>query len=402
MRPMKGMRNGRTPSAPTKIRGCTMDFELSQDHKVLQDAVRDFVEKEIKPIAMQIDEEHMIPDELVKKMGEMGFLGSYLPDEYGGAGLDMLSYAIVVEEVSKACGSSGVLISAHTSLACGPIYTFGTEEQKQKWLPALNTGEIIGCFLLTEPDAGSDAGAISTTYKRDGNDFVINGSKIFITNGGYKGTGVLFATHDKSLKHKGVSAFIIDLQSPGVEILKNEKKLGIRGSYTTAFALDNVRIPAENLLGQEGQGFKIAMDTLNGGRIGIASQALGIAEGAFERALAYSKERKQFGAPICDLQAIQFKLADMWARIETSKLMTYKAACLKDAKKSYTMESAMCKMLASEAATYVTKEAIQIHGGYGFIVDYEVERMYRDAKITEIYEGTNEVQRVVISKMLLA
>jgi len=378
-----------------------MDFELSQDHKVLQDAVRDFVEKEIKPIAMQIDEEHMIPDELVKKMGEMGFLGSYLPDEYGGAGLDMLSYAIVVEEVSKACGSSGVLISAHTSLACGPIYTFGTEEQKQKWLPALNTGEIIGCFLLTAPDAGSDAGAISTTYRRDGNDFVINGSKIFITNGGYKGTGVLFATHDKSLKHKGVSAFIIDLQSPGVEILKNEKKLGIRGSYTTAFALDNVRIPAENLLGQEGQGFKIAMDTLNGGRIGIASQALGIAEGAFERALAYSKERKQFGAPICDLQAIQFKLADMWARIETSKLMTYKAACLKDAKKSYTMESAMCKMLASEAATHVTREAIQIHGGYGFIVDYEVERMYRDAKITEIYEGTNEVQRVVISKMLL-
>ena len=379
-----------------------MDFELSQDHKVLRDSVRDFVVKEIKPIAMQIDEEHMIPDSLVKKMGEMGFLGSYLPEEYDGAGLDMLSYAIVVEEVSKACGSSGVLISAHTSLACGPIYTFGTEEQKKKWLPALNTGRTIGCFLLTEPDAGSDAGAIATTYKRDGDDFVINGSKIFITNGGYKGTGVLFATHDKSLKHKGVSAFIIDLQTPGVEILKNEKKLGIRGSYTTAFALDNVRIPAANLLGEEGQGFKIAMDTLNGGRIGIASQALGIAEGAFDLALAYSKERKQFGHPICDLQAIQFKLADMYARIETSKLMTYKAACLKDAKKNYTMESAMCKMLASEAATYVTKEAIQIHGGYGFIVDYEVERMYRDAKITEIYEGTNEVQRVVISKLLLS
>jgi butyryl-CoA dehydrogenase len=378
-----------------------MDFELSQDHKVLRDSVRDFVEKEIKPIAIQIDEEHMIPDSLVKKMGEMGFLGSYLPEEYDGAGLDMLSYAIVVEEVSKACGSSGVLISAHTSLCCGPIYTFGTEEQKKKWLPALNTGEIIGCFLLTEPDAGSDAGAIATTYKREGDEFILNGSKIFITNGGYKGTGVVFATHDKSLKHKGVSAFIVDLQSAGVEILKNEKKLGIRGSYTTAFALDNVRIPAANLLGQEGQGFKIAMDTLNGGRIGIASQALGIAEGAFERSLAYSKERKQFGHPICDLQAIQFKLADMYARIETSKLMTYKAACLKDSKKSYTMESAMCKMLASEAATYVTKEAIQIHGGYGYIVEYEVERMYRDAKITEIYEGTNEVQRVVISKLLL-
>ena len=379
-----------------------MNFELSQDHKVLQDSVRDFVNKEIKPLAAQIDEEHMIPDKLVKQMGEMGFLGSYFPEEYGGAGLDMLSYAIVVEEVSKACGSSGVLISAHTSLASGPIYTFGTEEQKKKWLPALNSGEIIGCFLLTEPDAGSDAGAISTTYKRDGNDFVINGSKIFITNGGYKGTGVLFATHDKSLKHKGVSAFIIDLSTPGVEILKNEKKMGIRGSYTTAFALDNVRIPAENLLGQEGKGFNIAMDTLNGGRIGIASQALGIAGGAFERALAYSKERKQFGAPICDLQAVQFKLADMWAKIETSKMMTYKAAWLKDNKKSYTMESAMCKMLASEAATYVTKEAVQIHGGYGFICDYEVERMYRDAKITEIYEGTNEVQRVVISKLLLS
>jgi len=379
-----------------------MNFELSQDHKVLQSAVRDFVVKEIKPIAMKIDEEHMIPDTLVAKMGAMGFLGSYLPEEYGGAGLDMLSYAIVVEEVSKACGSSGVLISAHTSLCSGPIYTFGTEEQKQKWLPPLNSGDIIGCFLLTEPDAGSDAGAIATTYRREGDDYIINGSKIFITNGGYKGTGVVFATSDRSLKHKGVSAFIIDLTSHGVVILKNENKMGIRGSYTTAFALDNVRIPAANLLGQEGQGFKIAMDTLNGGRIGIASQALGIAEGAFDLALAYSKERKQFGSPICDLQAVQFKLADMYARIETSKLMTYKAACLKDAKQSYTIESAMCKMLASEAATYVTKEAIQIHGGYGFICDYEVERMYRDAKITEIYEGTNEVQRVVISKLLLS
>ncbi len=378
-----------------------MNFELSQDHKVLQDAVRDFVNNEIKPIAAKIDEDHAIPDELVRKMSEMGFLGSYLPEEYGGAGLDMLSYAIVIEEVSKACGSSGVLISAHTSLACGPIDTFGTHEQKLKWLPPLNTGEKIGCILLTEPDAGSDAGAVTTSYKRDGDDFIINGSKIFITNGGYLGTGVLFATHDKSLKHKGISAFIIDLETPGVSIIKNENKMGIRGTYTTAFALDDVRIPAENLLGEEGQGFKIAMDTLNGGRVGIAAQALGIAEGAFERALAYSKERKQFGKTISSMQAIQFKLADMYAQIETSKLMTYKAAWMKDAKLEYSMESAMCKMLASEAATYVTKEAIQIHGGYGFICDYEVERMYRDAKITEIYEGTNEVQRVVISKQLL-
>ncbi len=378
-----------------------MNFELSQDHKVLQDAVRDFVTKEIKPIAIQIDEDHAIPDELVRKMAEMGFLGSYLPEEYGGAGLDMLSYAIVIEEVSKACGSSGVLISAHTSLACGPIDTFGTHEQKLKWLPPLNTGEKIGCILLTEPDAGSDAGAVTTTYRKEGDEYVINGSKIFITNGGYLGTGVLFATHDKSLKHKGVSAFIIDLESAGVSILKNENKMGIRGTYTTAFALDDVRIPAENLLGEEGRGFNIAMDTLNGGRVGIASQALGIAEGAFDLALAYSKERKQFGKTISSLQAIQFKLADMYSKIETSKLMTYKAAWMKDAKLEYSMESAMCKMLASEAATYVTKEAIQIFGGYGFIVDYEVERMYRDAKITEIYEGTNEVQRVVISKQLL-
>lgn len=379
-----------------------MNFELSQDHKVLQSAVRDFVEKEIKPIAIKIDEEHSIPDELVKKMGDMGFLGSYFPEEYEGAGLDVISYAIVVEEVSKACGSSGVLISAHTSLANGPIYTFGTEEQKKKWLPDLNTGRKIGCFMLTEPNAGSDAGGTMTMYKREGDEYVINGGKIFITNGGYLGTAVLFASHDRSLKHKGISAFIVDLSSPGITILKNEKKMGIRGSYTTAFAFDNLRVPAENLLGVEGKGFNIAMDTLNGGRIGIASQALGIAEGAFERALAYSKERKQFDQSISEFQAIQFKLADMYARIETSKLMIYKAAWLKDQKKNYTMESAMCKMLASEAATFVTKEAMQIFGGYGFICDYEIERMYRDAKITEIYEGTNEIQRVVISKLLLS
>jgi butyryl-CoA dehydrogenase len=379
-----------------------MDFELSQDHRVLRDTVRSFVDQEVKPIARRIDEEHRIPDDLIAKMAEMGLLGSYLPEEYGGSGMDMLSYVIVVEEVSKACASSGVVISAHTSLCCGPIDSFGSAEQKSRWLPPLTTGQVLGCFLLTEPDAGSDAGAISTSFRRDGDHYIINGSKIFITNGGYLGTGIVFATSDKSLKHKGISAFIVDLSSPGVQILRNEQKLGIRGSFTTAFALDEVRVPAENLLGSEGQGFRIAMDTLNGGRIGIAAQALGIAEGAYERALAYSKERKQFGAPICDNQAIQFKLADMYARIEAAKLVTYKAAWLKESGKSYQLESALCKMLASEAATYVTKEAIQIHGGYGFICDYEVERMYRDAKITEIYEGTNEVQRVVISKLLLS
>lgn len=378
-----------------------MDFELSQDHRVLRDSIRQFVEKEIRPLARSIDEEHMIPDTLVAKLADMGLLGSNLPEAYGGAGMDMLSYTIVVEEVAKVCASSAVLISAHTSLCSGLINAFGTPEQKQKWLPPLNGGAIVGCFLLTEPDAGSDAGAISTRYRRDGDGFVIDGSKIFVTNGGYRGTGVLFATSDRSRKHKGITAFIVDLSSPGVELLRNEQKMGIRGSYTTAFAFDALRVPRENLLGSEGEGFKIAMSGLNGGRIGIAAQALGIAEGAFERALAYSKQRKQFGMPICDQQAIQIKLAEMYAKIEASRLLTYKAAWLKDEGKGYTIESALCKMVASETATFVTKEAVQIHGGYGYICDYEVERMYRDAKITEIYEGTNEIQRMVIAKMLV-
>jgi len=379
-----------------------MDFALSQDHNVLRDTVRDFVQKEVKPLAISIDQEHKIPDELIAKMSEMGLLGCFLPEEYGGAGLDILSYVLVVEEVSKACASSGVLISAHSSLGCAPIYQFGTEEQKKKYLPDMATGRKIGCILLTEPDVGSDVAGMTTMYRREGDEFVITGGKTFITNGACLGTGVVFATHDKSLKHKGISVFIIDLKSPGVTVLKNEDKLGIRGSYTTAFALDDVHVPVANLLAEEGQGFKVAMETLNGGRIGIASQALGIAEGAYELALAYAKERKQFGAPISKLQAIQFKLADMYLRIEASRLLVYKAAWMKDNKMNYAMDSAMCKLFAAETAMYVTKEAVQIHGGYGYIVEYEVERMYRDAKITEIYEGTSEVQRVVIAKALLS
>ncbi len=378
-----------------------MLFELSDDHKVLRDSLSDFVANEIKPIAMKIDEEHEIPQELFAQMGAMGMLGSYIPEQYGGAGLDILSYVLVVEEVSKACGSSGVMISAHTSLACDPILRYGSEEQKQRFLPALASGEKIGCFMLTEPDAGSDVAALSTSYRRDGDEFVINGGKMFITNGACNGTGILFATRDKSLKHKGVTAFIVDLNSAGITILKNENKMGIRGSYTTAFAFDDLRLPVDNLLGEEGQGFNIAMETLNGGRIGIAAQALGLAEGAFERAVAYAGERRQFGKRIGDMQAIQFKLADMYARIEASKLITYKAAMLKQSGKNYTLQSALCKMSASECATWVCSQAIQIHGGYGFICDYEVERMYRDARITEIYEGTNEIQRLIIARLLL-
>jgi butyryl-CoA dehydrogenase len=379
-----------------------MDFELSQDHKVLQSSVRDFVEKEIKPLAIQIDEDHKIPDELIQKISALGLLGSFIPEAYGGAGLDILSYVIVVEEVSKSCASNGVLISAHTSLACDPILHFGTESQKNKYLPPLASGAKIGSFLLTEPEAGSDVAGIATTYQKDRDGFIINGNKIFVTNGGFRGTGILFASMDRNLKHKGISAFIVDLESEGIEIQRNENKLGIRGSFTTSFAINHLRVPPENLLGSEGQGFKIAMETLNGGRIGIAAQALGIAEGAFDRALAYSKERKQFGHPISEMQSIQFKLADMYTRIETSKLIIYRSAWLKENNKPYAAESAMCKLHASETATFVTKEAIQIHGGYGYVTEYEVERMYRDAKITEIYEGTSEIQRLIISKALLS
>ncbi|MGA2503250.1 MAG: acyl-CoA dehydrogenase family protein [Anaerolineales bacterium] len=379
-----------------------MDFELSQDHKVLQSSVRDFVEKEIKPLAIQIDEDHKIPDELIQKISALGLLGSFIPEAYGGAGLDILSYVIVVEEVSKSCASNGVLISAHTSLACDPILHFGTESQKNKYLPPLASGAKIGSFLLTEPEAGSDVAGIATTYQKARDGFIINGNKIFVTNGGFRGTGILFASMDRNLKHKGISAFIVDLESEGIEIQRNENKLGIRGSFTTSFAINHLRVPPENLLGSEGQGFKIAMETLNGGRIGIAAQALGIAEGAFDRALAYSKERKQFGHPISEMQSIQFKLADMYTRIETSKLIIYRSAWLKENNKPYAAESAMCKLHASETATFVTKEAIQIHGGYGYVTEYEVERMYRDAKITEIYEGTSEIQRLIISKALLS
>ncbi len=379
-----------------------MNFELSEDHKVLKDSIKDFVDNEIKPIAAEIDAKHEIPQTLISQVGELGFLGIYIPEEYGGAGMDYFSYILTVEEVSKACASTGVMISAHTSLCCDPILRYGNEEQKKKFLPSLASGERIGCFLLTEPNAGSDVASLETKYTEEDDCYVISGSKIFITNGGYKGIGIVFATKDKALKHKGQSAFIVDLSSPGVEIIKNEEKMGIRGSYTTAFGLDKVKVPKENLLSAEGDGFKIAMETLNGGRIGIAAQALGIAGGAFERSIEYSQERKQFGKPIAAFQAVSIKLADMKARIEQSKLITYKAAWLKDQKKVYAMESAIAKMSSSETATFVTKEAVQVHGGYGFICEYEVERMYRDAKITEIYEGTNEVQRVVIGKMLMS
>jgi butyryl-CoA dehydrogenase len=384
-----------------------MNFEFTEEERLVRDTVRSFAEKELKPVAAEIDKNHKIPEQIISGLREMGLFGVYIPEEYGGANLSFMSYIITVEEISKVCASTGVLISAHTSLCCNPILAFGTHEQKEKFLTPLAKGEKIGCILLTEPEAGSDAANVSTTVRKDGDYYIANGNKIFVTNGGYRDFGILIATHDKSLRHKGIDAFIVDLKSEGIELLRNEEKLGIRGSYTSSFAFSDVKIPEENLLGKEGEGFKIAMDCLDGGRIGIAAQALGIAEGAFERALAYSKERKQFGKPISEQQAIQFKLADMAMRIEASKMLVYESAWIKDNLKNgasmndLIIKSSMAKAFASETATYVTKEAIQIFGGYGYITEYEVERMYRDAKITEIYEGTNEIQRVVISKMLL-
>ena len=377
-----------------------MNFELTSEERLVQETAREFAQKELKPIASEIDKNHKIPDEIIKKLSELGFFGVYIPEEYGGAGLSFLSYILVVEEISKVCASTGVLISAHTSLACNPILAFGSEQQKKKYLTPLAKGEKIGCVLLTEPEAGSDVANISTTVEEKEDSYVINGNKIFVTNGGYRDYGILFATFDKSLRHKGISAFIVDLNKDGIELQRNEEKMGIRGTYTSAFAFDNLKIPKENLLGKQGEGFKIGMDLLDGGRIGIAAQALGIAEGAFERALEYSKERKQFGRTISSFQAIQFKLADMAMRIEASKLLVYESAWLKDNNKNFIIESSMAKAYASETATYVTKEAMQIFGGYGYITEYEIERMYRDAKITEIYEGTNEIQRIVISKMM--
>jgi butyryl-CoA dehydrogenase len=377
-----------------------MDFELTEDHKMLQGVVRDFAKNELSKYSKLNDQQHKIADEIIIRLKELGFFGVYLPEEYGGAGLDIMSYIIVIEELSKFCSATGVLISAHTSLCCDPIYQFGSEQQKSKYLSMLATGEKIGCILLTEPDAGSDVAAISTEYIVKDDYYLINGSKIFITNGGYKGIGILFATKDKALRHKGLSAFIVDLNSDSVEIIKNEDKMGIRGTFTTAFAINNLKVPKENLLGKEGDGFKIAMATLNGGRIGIAAQALGIAEGAFDKAKEYAKIRKQFGKSLSEFQAIQFKFADMATKIETAKLITYKAGWLKDNGKTNAMESAMCKLYASNTAMFVTNEALQIHGGYGYICDYEIERMFRDAKITEIYEGTSEIQKIVISNML--
>lgn len=378
-----------------------LEFKLTEEQELLRKTVRDFAEEEVAPKAAQMDEEEEFDWGLWDKMAEIGLTGIPFPEEYGGAEMDNLSYAIAVEELSRVCGSTGVTISAHTSLCCWPIYSFGTEEQKKKYLEPLASGEKVGALGLTEPSAGSDAGAVKLSAKLDGDEYVLNGTKIFITNGGRADVYVIIASTDKTKKHKGTAAFIVEKGTPGFTFGKKEHKLGIRASYTYELVFENCRIPKENMLGGDGQGFKIVMKTLDGGRIGIAAQALGIAQGAFDQALEYAKTREQFGKPISSFQGLQWMLADMHTQIEAARLMVYRAAWLKDNNLPYSKESAMAKLFASETAMWVTTKAVQIFGGYGYTREYPVERMMRDAKITEIYEGTSEVQRIVIAANLL-
>ena len=378
-----------------------MLFQTTQAHEELRAKVRAFAEEEIKPIAFMLDQQNEFPDEAIRKLGEMGLMGIPFPAEYGGAGLDALSYAIAVEELARVDGGAGVILSAHVSLSSWPIFAYGTEEQKRKYLVPLAKGEKIGAFGLTEPNAGSDAGGTETTAVLKGDHYVLNGGKIFITNAPKADTYVVFAVTTPDIGTRGISAFIVEKGWKGFYFGDHYDKMGIRSSSTAELIFDNVEVPRENLLGKEGDGFKIAMSTLDGGRIGIAAQALGIAQGAYDAAVAYSKERIQFGKPIGFQQAISFKIADMATKLRCARFLVYSAAELKEAHAPYGMESAMAKMYASDIALEVTNDALQIHGGAGFMKGMEVERAYRDAKITTIYEGTNEIQRVVIASHIL-
>ncbi|MCX8002753.1 MAG: acyl-CoA dehydrogenase [Anoxybacillus mongoliensis] len=377
-----------------------MNFQLSEEHEMIRKMVRDFAKNEVAPTAAERDEEERFDRDIFNKMAELGLTGIPWPEKYGGIGSDYLAYVIAVEELSKVCASTGVTLSAHISLASWPIYKFGTEQQKQTYLRALATGEKLGAYGLSEPGAGSDVSAMKTRAVKDGDHYVLNGSKVWITNGGEADIYVVFAVTDPEKKHRGISAFIVEKGTPGFSIGKKEKKLGIRSSPTTELIFEDCRIPKENLLGEEGEGFKIAMMTLDGGRNGIAAQAVGIAQGALDAAVEYAKGRIQFGKPIAEQQGIAFKLADMATAIEAARLLTYQAAWLESNGLPYGKESAMAKLFAGDTAMKVTVEAVQIFGGYGYTKDYPVERFMRDAKITQIYEGTQEIQRIVISRML--
>lgn len=370
---------------------------LDEKYLEVRDMVKKFSDSEVGPRAMSIDHEGKMPTDLIAKLGENGFLGSYVPDEYGGAGMDYMSYALLVEEISRNCASTGVFISAHTSLCVWPIMNFGTEAQKKKFLPKLASGEWIGCFALSEPNAGSDPGSLTTFAEDKGDHWEINGVKNWITNGKEANVAIVFAKTKKTPDYKGISAFIVETSTPGFSIIKIEDKLGIKGSSTAQLAFDKMKVPKDALLGEAEKGFRVAMATLDGGRIGIAAQALGIAQGAFTYAAKYVQQRVQFGAPLSTLQGVQFMLADMSTKIAASRLLIYHASALKDAGQPYSKQSAQAKLMASESAMWITTKAIQLCGGNGYTKEYPVERYFRDAKITEIYEGTSEVQRMVIA-----
>ncbi len=370
---------------------------IDESYNEITDMVAKFSDNEVAPLAHDIDKNGKIPEELVGKLAENGLLGIYVPEEYGGAGMDYMSYGILIEELSRNCGSTGVLVSAHTSLCTWPILQFGSEEQKKKYLPQLASGEKIGCFCLSEPNAGSDPGTLATFATDKGDHFELSGVKNFITNGKEAGIAVVFAKTSKTNNHKGITAFIVETDSAGFEVQKLEDKLGIKGSSTAQILFDKVKVPKENVLGTFEKGFNVALATLDGGRIGIAAQALGIAEGAFRYARKYATERVQFGKPISALQAIQFKIADMSTQIAASRLLIQNASAMKDRGHNYSKEAAQAKLMASETAMWTTTQAIQVLGGNGYTKEYPVERFFRDAKITEIYEGTSEIQRIVIA-----
>ncbi len=378
-----------------------MDFELNEEEKMLQQLVRDFAENEVRPIAAEIDRSGRFPSETIRKAAELGLTGISVPEQYGGAGLRSLATVIAIEEISRCCAATGVILSVNNSLVCDPLLKYGSEEQKERILKSLASGENLGCFGLTEPQAGSDASNLRTTAVPDGDDYIINGQKVWITNAPNADWALLFCVTERKEKHHGITALMINRDTPGFSVGKHEEKMGIRAAVSAALHLENCRVPAANRLGEEGDGFKIALSTLDGGRIGIAAQAVGIAQGAYEAALNYAKQRTAFGNTIASFQAIQFMLSDMATEIEAARLLTYGAALAKDSGKRFSKEAAMAKLFASETAMKQTIKAVQIHGGYGYSTEFPVERAMRDAKITEIYEGTSEIQRLVIAHSIL-
>ena len=378
-----------------------MDFDLTEEQRLIKETAATFVTKEVKPHAHRLDRDAVYPSELVRRLGEIGFMGICIPQEFGGSGADLVSYVIAMEEISNGWASLSVIMSVQNSLVCAPIVRFGSAAQKKKYLASLASGEKLGCYALTEPGAGSDAGSIQTRAKRVGSEYLLNGGKIFTTNGSHANLAIVYAVTNPAREKKGISAFLVETNTPGFVVGKLEDKLGLRASDTASIHLDNCRVPLENLLGGEGDGFRIALATLDGGRIGIAAQALGIAQGCLEVALAHAKEREQFGQAIANFQAIQWMIADMATETDAARLMTYRAAWLAQEGKNFTKEAAMAKLFAAEACNRIAYKALQIHGGYGYTKEFAVERFFRDARITTLYEGTSEIQRLVIARKLI-